>query len=525
MLSIRQLFLYLSAAFIFLLFAGLILVRWLWFYPEEMSTALSAQQNEVFSLNGVLELKKENLETFATDYSNWDDTWNYVQQPYDEYVTTNFTTTTFESLKLSGALLLNNQRQPVFNLEYNDQAAIITSNSNRLLRWVQQGGINHLHNQPETLFQRIEGQPYVLAISPVVHSDNSGPQQGWLIFFQLLDNSVLSVWEQITRIPLTRTDIPQNPVDLLSNLNTARPYRDRCLMSPEQQPVYCFRIHHLQAMPQFLNLSIITTFLLIALIPGSIFILMLYLLITPIRKATELLQLNSQDGILRPVLFTTPIRIRELRQLRDTYNQLVYTARQQQARLEQLSNTDRLTNIPNRRAFDEALETTWRRLKRHQQSVALILVDIDYFKRFNDHYGHQAGDDALHRVAQALQSCAKRTDEMAARFGGEEFALILYIEDANSLDATRHRISECIRELNILHGYSSVSHLLTISFGIAWIRESGQWLDRMSKEEWLRAADAALYEAKASGRNCNMLQMITPDVPFTESPVWQQSPD
>ena len=127
MLSIRQLFLYLSAAFIFLLFAGLILVRWLWFYPEEMSTALSAQQNEVFSLNGVLELKKENLETFVTDYSNWDDTWNYVQQPYDEYVTTNFTTTTFESLKLSGALLLNNQRQPVFNLEYNDQAAIITA--------------------------------------------------------------------------------------------------------------------------------------------------------------------------------------------------------------------------------------------------------------------------------------------------------------------------------------------------------------------------------------------------------------
>ena len=525
MFSIRQLFLFLSIIFIALLFAGLLLVRWLWFYPAELNTALETQKNEMFSLNSVLELKKETLATFVSDYANWDDTWHYVQEPYREYIATNFTDTTFESLKLSGALLLNNQREPVFNLEYNSESSLVTSNSTRLLDWLQQGGVEHLNDQPTTLFQSIDESPYLLAISPVMHSDNSGPRQGWLIFFQLLDDDILSVWKRITRIPLMRTDIPQNAVDLLTSPEDAQTFHDRCLMSPEQQPVYCFRINHQQELPQFLSSNVITAFLLIALIPGIIFILLVHLLITPIRKATDLLELNNKDGMLRPVLFTTPLRIRELRQLRDTYNQLVYTARQQQARLEQLSNTDRLTNIPNRRAFDDALESTWKRLKRHKQSAALILVDIDYFKRFNDHYGHQVGDDALHRVAQALKGCAKRTDEITSRFGGEEFALILYIDDANNLDAVRHRIHESIRELNIRHEHSSVSKKLTISFGIAWIRESGPWLENMSKEEWLRAADAALYEAKASGRNCNMLQIITPEMPFTESPVWQQSPD
>ena len=525
MLSIRQLFLFLSVIFIALLFVGLLLVRWFWFYPAELDVALKTQRNEILSLNSVLNLQRENLEAFAVDYAYWDDTWNYSQAPDSKFTDTNFTDTTFTSLKLSGVLMLNAQREPLFNLEYNDQKSLVKADSGHLLRWLKNVHNEYLQNHPATLFQRINDQPHLLALSPIMHSDSSGPQQGWLIFFQHLDDDLLETWSRITRIPLLQIDVPSDPINLLTPPLQVSPSNDRCLISPDEQPVFCFRIYHQQAIPNFLTSTVLTTFLLIALIPTGIFLILVHLLITPIRKATELLQLNNRDGMLRPVLFTTPIRIRELRQLRDTYNQLVHTARQQQARLEQLSNTDRLTNIPNRRAFDEALESTWRRLQRHTQSAALILVDIDYFKRFNDHYGHQAGDDALHRVAQALKGCAKRTDEMAARFGGEEFALILYIDDANNLDAVRHRISECIHELNIQHNFSSVSKQLTISFGIAWIRESGPWLENMTKEEWLRAADSALYEAKASGRNCNMLQMISPDIPFTESPVWQQLHD
>lgn len=525
MLSIRQLFLFLSVIFIALLFVGLLLVRWLWFYPAELNIALKTQKNEILSLNSVLDLQRENLQAFAVDYAYWDDTWNFAQAPNREFIDNNFTDTTFTSLKLSGLLMLNNRREPLFNLEYHTEEAVISSDDGHLIQWLKEDYNAYLQSHPLTLFQAINNQPHLLAVSPVMHSDSSGPQQGWMIFFQHLNDDVLNTWSRITRIPLAPIDIAAEAISLQTPPVQVSPSNDRCLMSPDKQPVFCFRIYHQQAIPQFLTSTVLTTFLLIALIPTGIFLILVHLLITPIRKATELLQMNNRDGMLRPVLFTTPLRIRELRQLRDTYNQLVHTARQQQARLEQLSNTDRLTNIPNRRAFDEALENTWRRLQRHSQSAALILVDIDYFKRFNDHYGHQAGDDALHRVAQALKSCAKRTDEMAARFGGEEFALILYIDDANNLDAVRHRISESIRVLDIHHSHSSVSKQLTISFGIAWIRESGSWLERMTKEDWLRAADSALYEAKASGRNCNMLQVITPDIPFTESPVWQQSPD
>ncbi|WP_296984996.1 diguanylate cyclase, partial [Thalassolituus sp. UBA1505] len=118
----------------------------------------------------------------------------------------------------------------------------------------------------------------------------------------------------------------------------------------------------------------------------------------------------------------------------------------------------------------------------------------------------------------------RRTDEIAARFGGEEFALIMEAEDATALNRIRQRMDEAIHSLHIRHDYSPASKELTVSYGIAWIRDSGPWLEEYEMKVWLRAADAALYEAKAAGRNCNMLQILSRDVPLTESPVLQQLP-
>src|SRR5690606_31277693 len=137
---------------------------------------------------------------------------------------------------------------------------------------------------------------------------------------------------------------------------------------------------------------------------------------------------------------------------------------------------------------------------------------------FNDHYGHQAGDDALHKVAQALKGCARRTDEIAARFGGEEFVILLYADTEEDMENIRERISQAVHNLGIPHQHSTVASHLTISFGIAWIRNSGPWLEDNAAEEWLHAADAALYAAKGAGRDCSMLQIISPQQPFTDSP-------
>lgn len=524
MLSIRQLYIALSLAYIVLLFLGMVLIRGLWFYPEEKDKALQLQQNEVDGLLSALTLRRQQLISTVHDYASWDDSFSFTQNRDPDYLSSNFVPSTYESLALSAVLIVNNKEQILYAGQYDN--GVLNQTPDDLLQWTNTIGSEFFSHHVSSDLQQISGTSYVIAASPVTPTGSGDPIGGWMLFMQRIDAQYLAVLADVSRLHITLLPTHAGAENLTTPLQKLQAIRPACLYDQKGNASLCVRIEHSNGTgPSMLNAGVIATFLIMCLIPTLVFMWLLRLVIEPIRRATEILERSNADRMIRPVLSSTPIRIRELQQLRDAYNELVHTTRQQQARLEQLSNTDRLTNLPNRRAFDDALERTWRRILRHPQSIALVLVDIDYFKRYNDSYGHQAGDIALHQVAQALKSCAKRTDELASRFGGEEFALILQVEDATRLESLRQRLSESIRNLDIHHDHSPLSHQLTISFGIAWIRESGPWLEKMGKEEWLRAADSALYEAKASGRNCNMLQVISPDMPFTESPVLQQSPD
>ncbi len=527
MLSVRQLYIAVSTGYVILLFLGMLLVRGLWFYPQEYDQALLFQQSEVSGLLSAMELRREQLEATTHDYASWDDTFRFTHDRDQEYLDSNFLDSTFESLSLAGAIITDNERHILYSATYSKEDGI-QENPPAAAQWLTQTAAPEFFSgRVFSQIQLFDGSPHLITSSPVSPSGASDPISGWLIFMQKIDAGYISVLARVSRLNLAMITPPYNEdlPDIIAAVTQLSAVRSVCFYDDAGQRSLCLNIHHASGTgPAMFNSSLIPAFILLCLIPSALFMLVLKLVIDPLRKATELLERNNSDGRLRPVLHSTSIRITELQKLRDAYNELVYIARQQQARLEQLSNTDRLTGLPNRRAFDELLEKTWRRLLRHQQAAALVLVDIDYFKRYNDHYGHQAGDSALRQVAQALRSCAKRTDELASRFGGEEFALILQVEDASDLDSLRKRLSESVRALDIHHDHSPISKQLTISFGIAWIRESGHWLEKMGKEEWLRAADSALYEAKASGRNCNMLQVISPDMPFTESPVLTQSP-
>ncbi|MAZ86889.1 MAG: hypothetical protein CL693_04550 [Cellvibrionaceae bacterium] len=174
-------------------------------------------------------------------------------------------------------------------------------------------------------------------------------------------------------------------------------------------------------------------------------------------------------------------------------NQELATANQ---RLLELSRLDGLTKIANRRAFDETLNKEIRRTNRTQQSCGLVIMDIDHFKLFNDHYGHPEGDHCLTRVAQQLQSLFPRAGNLVARYGGEEFALILPYTDPQDLIAQTTRIIEGVRELKIPHEKSKCNDIVTISvgatLGYAPIKDA---------ETLISEADQALYQAKDTGRN------------------------
>ncbi|MGF1725986.1 diguanylate cyclase domain-containing protein [Photobacterium nomapromontoriensis] len=168
--------------------------------------------------------------------------------------------------------------------------------------------------------------------------------------------------------------------------------------------------------------------------------------------------------------------------------------------LQELSFVDSLTKVANRRSFDEQLRKLWLGHIRGQNPLTLILCDIDFFKAFNDNYGHQQGDVALQAVANALRSVIKRETDEVARYGGEEFAILLPNTDLHGGEIVAEKIHQALAQKKVTHHYSEVDEQLTVSLGIATVTPS----KNQDYGTLVGMADVALYKAKAAGRNCTM---------------------
>ncbi|CAK0776062.1 two-component system, chemotaxis family, response regulator WspR [Gammaproteobacteria bacterium] len=165
--------------------------------------------------------------------------------------------------------------------------------------------------------------------------------------------------------------------------------------------------------------------------------------------------------------------------------------------LENLAMLDGLTDIPNRRRFDEMIAIEWRRARRNTLPLSVLMVDVDHFKAYNDHYGHGAGDECLRKVARSLKSALMRPADFVARYGGEEFVIILPENNEGGARQMAERIRAAVWDLSIPHAHSPTAKYVTISLGHA-TRVPG--LDDVP-EVLLGTADRALYQAKQEGRN------------------------
>ncbi|MEA3176016.1 MAG: hypothetical protein QOF42_3427 [Gammaproteobacteria bacterium] len=165
--------------------------------------------------------------------------------------------------------------------------------------------------------------------------------------------------------------------------------------------------------------------------------------------------------------------------------------------LREMVARDGLTGIQNRRMFDQHIARVWQQAVREEERVAVLLVDIDCFKDYNDRYGHQAGDECLRAVAVSLSQCARRPLDFVARYGGEEFAIVLYEASREYVAEVLTRIQRSIAELNIPHEASLVASRLTVSIGAAFVLPAAN----RTLEGLIQLADEALYKAKEEGRN------------------------
>lgn len=209
---------------------------------------------------------------------------------------------------------------------------------------------------------------------------------------------------------------------------------------------------------------------------------------------------GGDDYLMKPISqVVLQAKMSAMRRLVEMQRKLVETTHKLDAankELQRLSTTDGLTGIANRRMFDELLMREWRRCLRAKKPLALVMVDVDFFKQYNDTYGHQAGDACLQAVAKQLARSAPRASDVAARYGGEEFALILGDTEMDGAVWVANYIRQNVAALGMPHKQSPFKHV-TVSCGVATIVPN----DKASAKTLISSADHALYLAKQQGRD------------------------
>ena len=203
---------------------------------------------------------------------------------------------------------------------------------------------------------------------------------------------------------------------------------------------------------------------------------------------TRALEAGAVDFISKPFNIAV-VRARVRSQL---------TIKRQADAMRELSLTDGLTGVANRRHFNDTMDAEWRRCARAGLPLSVIMIDIDHFKLYNDHYGHQAGDACLQQISAVMKRCAARPQDLLARYGGEEFILLLPHEGAEGTRVVAGRIMDEVRKLNLTHAASPTAPYVSISMGLATAMPP---LDSHDASAVIRAADARLYRAKQTGRN------------------------
>lgn len=210
-------------------------------------------------------------------------------------------------------------------------------------------------------------------------------------------------------------------------------------------------------------------------------------------SAAHCIEQGAEDFLLKPF---DPVLLRVRVGAALERMRLAAALREANARLEALAAQDGLTGVANRRRFDEGLAQSWRQCGAEGRPLGLLLLDVDAFKKYNDHYGHQAGDACLQTVAQALREVATRATDLVARYGGEEFCLLCPDVDADGLRALAEAVCVQVRSKALPHAASPVGAHVTVSIGVAMaVPDDGD------PAGLVRAADGALYDAKASGRD------------------------
>jgi diguanylate cyclase (GGDEF)-like protein len=504
-----QLILIIAAVFLLLFSAaGFTLSHTIFGNVEQMEHEDIVKQTSRF--DELLSQQLESLHVSARDWANWDDSFNYLKKPNRHHEKVNLSSTALELIRFNVLALLDLQGRVVVQAEYTG---------------------THYYLGPATAEFRIEldrielkpaGQcgilqtqhfPMLFCIEPVRTSTNKQPSNGYLLAGRYLGPVRTDELRQAMKQSLDLFNGTPQPSHLLNQQGERGIYRVGWNAIEQRQfEVFqeitgidgqtAFWVRHVYERSRMEEAHEIFVRML-AWIGGSllVIVILLYFLLEHIllRRLSRIEQTVGDAHQHHNWAVEVPHQQDrdEIGRLANQIQTLFLEMGKNVRRLQAESLQDALTQLPNRRNFDQKLAFYWQLSQRRHQSLTIMMIDVDYFKNFNDRYGHQAGDMVLRRVGAALRSALYRSTDLVARYGGEEFAAILPDSDVRAAQEVAERLRQAITELNIPHAGSPMQQI-TISVGAASTHVSN-W--PLQPTELLRNADMALYEAKANGRN------------------------
>jgi diguanylate cyclase (GGDEF)-like protein len=481
--------------------------------PQLRELEAQADRKDLRRVLLAIDAKKQQLAALTYKNAIWDDMYRYVEQRDTQFLDSNFPIDTFVSLNIGLIAIFDRDGRLVEQRIANQQQSAFVYTELPLAE-IQPRLIDLSNVLPRApifdsgLMATALG-PLLYAEASIMRSDTNSDAAGTLLIATAVDDEFIHEIEETAQLNIALHVLPENyqsaqpqTLDQVRRDDTDRLFW--ILSDNHSRPVLRLT---LQLPPrdfdtQLLWVPLLMAFLVSMIGYACILILVQRLLIRPIHNIGTHLQRVQQHGNYG--LRLDSALGNELGDLSRGIDTLVQHVQKQQEQLQQqtaemqaLSYQDGLTALANRRRFDQALTDNWALAQRAHTPLALLMCDVDYFKPFNDHYGHQRGDEVLKRVAEIIQSVVVRHSDLAARYGGEEFAVLLPDTGEDGAQRIAQRIQEELRAAAIEHEYSAISRRLTISIGVASLVPS----TAQNPRDLVMRADEALYSSKAAGRD------------------------
>lgn len=520
-------------------------------YPAFSDIEVDYARNNIDRVVRRLEAQRETIDSTVYDWSAWDDTYAFVQNGNARYIESNLYPDTFLNFGFDVALFLNLDLEPLWGgvFDFPPEADIVDLTESHLdvvLEAVSgfTGRIDFeedIDDQKTSGIVLVDGIPVLFTMRPVVRSDGTGPHKGYVVFGQFLDDHLIGkLSEQIVQDfsiePVTEAESPLAPDDYTlrvidrSRLSASKIFSIEGRPSLRATAILSRDITGLGRDTTFYGIALLV--LLCSVLAAALLAMFRWLIVKPImnlradisnissamdfslrasnRNNDEIGALSQEFNALLAVIESNNSELLRLNaELTSKHQKVLEVQSELQAantELKRLSEHDALTGLSNRLALEKKLEQAWEILCRTGDPLTVMLADIDFFKLYNDRYGHQAGDEALKRVAAVLAGAVQRKSDMAARYGGEEFLLVLPGTSADDAMDIAASIREQVIAANIEHDRSPISPFLTISIGISSVIPSTD----LTMEDLVRAADRALYTVKEMGRNNVRLGPVEP---------------